>query len=143
MSWTKERSDLLEKLRLDGLSATEIAKQLGGVSRCAVLGKAKRLGLSAPGKQTAARPKKEPREPTIKIRPTVSVPEPVQIPFTTEHLCSLFDLTNKTCRYPCWPEGAPFEQQFYCGIPSANLNDGSPYCAEHSMIVRGVSYYAR
>ncbi|MCR5875143.1 GcrA family cell cycle regulator [Phenylobacterium sp. J426] len=44
-NWTDERIDLLKKLWADGLSAAQIAKQMGRVSRNAVLGKAHRLGL--------------------------------------------------------------------------------------------------
>ena len=45
MGWTDERVELLKKLWLDGLSASQIAKQLGGVTRNAVIGKVHRLGL--------------------------------------------------------------------------------------------------
>ncbi|MBU2135314.1 MAG: GcrA cell cycle regulator, partial [Alphaproteobacteria bacterium] len=46
MGWTDERVDTLKKLWQDGLSASQIAKQLGGVTRNAVIGKVHRLGLS-------------------------------------------------------------------------------------------------
>ena len=46
MGWTDERVALLKKLWLEGLSASQIAKQLGGVTRNAVIGKVHRLGLS-------------------------------------------------------------------------------------------------
>jgi GcrA cell cycle regulator len=46
MGWTEERVGTLKKLWLDGLSASQIAKQLGGVTRNAVIGKVHRLGLS-------------------------------------------------------------------------------------------------
>ena len=46
MGWTDERVELLKKLWQDGLSASQIAKQLGGVTRNAVIGKVHRLGLS-------------------------------------------------------------------------------------------------
>ena len=45
MSWTDERVDALRKLWAEGLSASQIAGQLGGVSRNAVIGKVHRLGL--------------------------------------------------------------------------------------------------
>jgi GcrA cell cycle regulator len=45
MGWTDERTDLLKKFWQDGLSASQIAKQLGGVTRNAVIGKVRRLGL--------------------------------------------------------------------------------------------------
>jgi GcrA cell cycle regulator len=46
MSWTNERVELLKKLWGDGLSASQIAGELGGVTRNAVIGKVHRLGLS-------------------------------------------------------------------------------------------------
>ena len=46
MGWTDERVSMLKKLWLEGLSASQIAKQLGGVTRNAVIGKVHRLGLS-------------------------------------------------------------------------------------------------
>lgn len=47
MSWTDERIDTLKKMWDSGLTATQIAEELGGVSRNAVIGKAHRLGLPA------------------------------------------------------------------------------------------------
>ena len=46
MSWTDERVELLKKMWSDGQSASQIAKELGGVTRNAVIGKVHRLGLS-------------------------------------------------------------------------------------------------
>ncbi|MGY6549851.1 MAG: GcrA family cell cycle regulator [Roseinatronobacter sp.] len=46
MSWTDERVELLTKMWNDGHSASQIAKELGGVTRNAVIGKVHRLGLS-------------------------------------------------------------------------------------------------
>jgi len=46
MSWTDERVDLLKKMWGEGQSASQIAKELGGVTRNAVIGKVHRLGLS-------------------------------------------------------------------------------------------------
>src|SRR3954469_12551363 len=65
MGWTDERVETLKKLWLDGLSASQIAKQLGGVTRNAVIGKVHRLGLS--GRATPSQPQrpafKTPRAP--------------------------------------------------------------------------------
>src|SRR5215210_3411739 len=47
MSWTDERIDRLKKMWADGATASQIADELGGVSRNAVIGKAHRLGLDA------------------------------------------------------------------------------------------------
>ncbi len=46
MSWTEERVEILKKLWAEGKSASQIAKELGGVTRNAVIGKIHRLGLS-------------------------------------------------------------------------------------------------
>ncbi len=46
MSWSDERVDLLKKMWGEGQSASQIAKELGGVTRNAVIGKVHRLGLS-------------------------------------------------------------------------------------------------
>ncbi len=46
MAWTDERVDVLKKMWGEGQSASQIAKELGGVTRNAVIGKVHRLGLS-------------------------------------------------------------------------------------------------
>lgn len=53
MNWTDERVEQLKKLWAEGLSASQIAAQLGGVSRNAVIGKVHRLKLSGRGKTTS------------------------------------------------------------------------------------------
>lgn len=44
--WTEEREEALSRLWLRGRSASEIAAAIGGVSRCAVIGKVHRLGIA-------------------------------------------------------------------------------------------------
>jgi GcrA cell cycle regulator len=53
MSWTDERVDLLKKMWTEGKSASQIAKELGSVTRNAVIGKVHRLGLSSRGPEAA------------------------------------------------------------------------------------------
>ncbi len=73
MNWTDERVELLRKLWSEGLSASQIAAQIGGVSRNAVIGKVHRLKLSGRGKQTAAQPRaKKPVQATQATRPSGS-----------------------------------------------------------------------
>lgn len=64
MSWTDERVELLRKLWLDGLSASQIAAELShGITRNAVIGKVHRLGMSGRAKApsaSAARPRVKP-----------------------------------------------------------------------------------
>ena len=68
MSWTDERVELLKKMWGEGQSASQIAKELGGVTRNAVIGKVHRLGLSnrattaaKPDAKAKAAPKTEPK----------------------------------------------------------------------------------
>ena len=56
MSWTDERVELLKKMWGDGQSASQIAKELGGVTRNAVIGKVHRLGLSNRATTASAKP---------------------------------------------------------------------------------------
>jgi GcrA cell cycle regulator len=66
MSWTDERIDRLKELWTKGMTASQIADELGGVSRNAVIGKAHRLGLQSrpspvkPNEPVAAKPKAKP-----------------------------------------------------------------------------------
>src|SRR5258708_34174835 len=93
MGWTDERVETLKKLWLDGLSASQIAKQLGGGTRNAVIGKVHRLGLSgraAPSHPSrpafkAPRPPRPmstplPRPPSLEPRPP-PLPPPRAAPF--------------------------------------------------------------
>ena len=66
MSWTDERIDQLKQMWERGMTASQIAEELGGVSRNAVIGKAHRLGLQArpsPVKATDPAPKAAPAQP--------------------------------------------------------------------------------
>ncbi|WDR01036.1 GcrA family cell cycle regulator [Devosia sp. J2-20] len=59
--WTDERVETLKKLWMEGLSASQIAGQLGeGVTRNAVIGKVHRLKLSARAKPTNSTPRARP-----------------------------------------------------------------------------------
>lgn len=82
MAWTDERIEQLKTLWSKGSTASQIADELGGVSRNAVIGKAHRLGLKArpspvkTGEPIAATPLPEPRvEPQLRKTPTATVAE--------------------------------------------------------------------
>jgi GcrA cell cycle regulator len=60
MSWTDERIDRLKALWTQGMTASQIADELGGVSRNAVIGKAHRLGLQS--RPSPVKPNEEPGE---------------------------------------------------------------------------------
>lgn len=59
MSWTEERIAILTKLWEGGSTASQIAEELGGVSRNAVIGKAHRLELKARPSPVKANDKKK------------------------------------------------------------------------------------
>ncbi|WP_375196670.1 GcrA family cell cycle regulator [Sphingobium sp.] len=78
MSWTDERIDQLKAMWERGLTASQIADELGGVSRNAVIGKAHRLGLQSrpsPVKANEA-PKKAAPAPVRKPAPEAEAPKP-------------------------------------------------------------------
>ncbi len=84
MGWTDERVETLKKLWQDGLSASQIAKQLGGVTRNAVIGKVHRLGLSgraAPSKP--ARPAFKAPRPQRPAAAAPSAPRRISEPATS------------------------------------------------------------
>ncbi|MFK7763964.1 MAG: GcrA family cell cycle regulator [Roseobacter sp.] len=94
MSWTDERVELLKKMWGEGQSASQIAKELGGVTRNAVIGKVHRLGLSnrattttksepkaKPSPKAEAKPKPQPKpaEPAAKAsEPLAAKPIPAR-----------------------------------------------------------------
>ncbi len=80
MAWTDERVEQLKTLWTEGMSASQIAKELGGVTRNAVIGKVHRLGLSSrnQGKPEAAEKPAEPGVAAVapKVKPVARAPEP-------------------------------------------------------------------
>lgn len=148
MSWTDERVALLTKLWADGLSASQIAGELGGVTRNAVIGKVHRLGLSGRAKSPSSsnRAKRTPRasgytraKPSAKSGgngagkstavatqrvdpvPDLIAPEPKKL--------DLIALGENTCK---WPIGDPATDDFYfCGHKT---KDDTPYCEYHAQL---------
>jgi GcrA cell cycle regulator len=88
MSWTDERIDQLKTLWEKGLTASQIAEQLGGVSRNAVIGKAHRLGLKSrpsPVKSGDASKKAAPKKaakpaPSVAPKPRMQSASPNMAP---------------------------------------------------------------
>ncbi|GLK43474.1 MULTISPECIES: GcrA family cell cycle regulator [Novosphingobium] len=82
MSWTDERIEKLTKMWEGGSTASQIADELGGVSRNAVIGKAHRLGLKArpspvKANEKPARPAPAPKKPKPEV---TAAPEPAPAP---------------------------------------------------------------
>ncbi len=144
MGWTDERVELLKKLWADGLSASQIAAELGGITRNAVIGKVHRLGLSGRAKSpssTTPRPRKPRSSGMLRVsRPAVRgntalayeydmEPEPELVEIPMEQRKTLLQLNEHTCR---WPIGDPGGSEFFfCGGETANE---LPYCTYHSRV---------
>ncbi|BCH27267.1 GcrA cell cycle regulator [Mesorhizobium sp. L-8-10] len=158
--WTDERVELLRKLWAEGLSASTIAAQLGGVSRNAVIGKVHRLKLSSRGRSAAAptRQKKAPAATPVtkSVTRTTTVTRPVTVSVGATALQVQFEAAPVARQYlrpqeevvvpisrrlklvqlserTCkWPNGDPLSEDFsFCGNDCA---DTGPYCGYHSRI---------
>ena len=84
MAWTDDRVETLKRMWGEGASASQIAKELGGVTRNAVIGKVHRLGLSnrnadeaKPASQTSAKPAPAPK---------TAKPDPTPAPLSLIHI---------------------------------------------------------
>ena len=73
MSWTDDRVEILTKMWAEGNSASQIAKELGGVTRNAVIGKVHRLGLSNRATTTTSNKS----ESKTKLSQAAHAPKPV------------------------------------------------------------------
>ena len=76
MSWTDERVEILKKLWGEGQSASQIAKELGGVTRNAVIGKVHRLGLSNRATSSSSKSDAKSKANTSKVTTANSPSEP-------------------------------------------------------------------
>jgi GcrA cell cycle regulator len=151
MNWTDERVELLRKLWTDGLSASQIAAELGGITRNAVIGKVHRLGLSGRAKSpsSAAPRQRKPRASSQMLRVSRPVvrgntalarlpaydldvdqdPAPIENIIPLGQRCTLLELAENKCRWPIGDPGAA--DFFFCGGKTV---ESLPYCAYHSRI---------
>ena len=148
-AWTDERVEVLTKLWQEGLSASQIAVRLGGVTRNAVIGKVHRLGLSGRAttsrmnsmrprrsKQASQKRLQKPRFGQLTHTPLqklyngegeayVAPVEELVIPEKERKYIAT--LTETCCR---WPIGDPQKEDFhFCGKSKVA---GLPYCEFHA-----------
>jgi GcrA cell cycle regulator len=131
MSWTDERVETLKRMWGEGQSASQIAKELGGVTRNAVIGKVHRLGLSnrAGGKEDEdegvaappqaahpARPEPAAARPDPAPRPEAARPAAPAAPAAA---APVSNVTQLPVRKPIIPAGQPLP-------PQPSLNEISP-----------------
>jgi GcrA cell cycle regulator len=130
MSWTDERVETLKRMWAEGASASQIAKELGQVTRNAVIGKVHRLGLSnrvVPGgrpeeeadaeemttaAEAGAAQAVEAEEDDDELEPEEVAPEPVT---DSDDEAEEADEAPLPFRRPIIPAGQPLPPQ-----PSAN-----------------------
>jgi GcrA cell cycle regulator len=141
-NWTDKDVSDLKALRADGFGNSYIAAKLGR-TRNAISGKCDRLGISKRidlkpnptrilesrgrnGLATGINARLAKAQVSPLPPPVAVIVAPEQLPATR---CSIFELTNHTCR---WPLGDPGTADFcFCGcIPV----EGLPYCHRHSRI---------
>jgi GcrA cell cycle regulator len=150
--WTEDRVGALKKLWLEGQSASQIAKQLGGgVTRNAVIGKVHRLGLSGratpsqPARTSTFRPARvrttPPAQPSAprrleggRIEAAQPAPRPVvaapSLPAVAEMAgtATVMTLGAHMCK---WPIGDPSSTEFsFCGRRASE----GVYCQEHARV---------
>ena len=149
-TWTDERVELLKKLWADGLSASQIAGELGGITRNAVIGKVHRLGLSGRAKapSSSVPRQRKPRAPSMfrASRPMMrgntalahmpaydyepeSEPEPIENIIPIGQRCTLLELDQEKCHWPIGDPGQP--DFFFCG---GKTTTGTPYCGYHGRV---------
>jgi GcrA cell cycle regulator len=152
--WTAERIEQLKRLWAEGLSASQVAAQIGGVTRSAVLGKVHRLGLAERTQvnpSAAPRPSKpdlpsetggisEPAPPQSSAPPTPAVAavahaakpatcEQQELAIPLSERVTILDLREAMCR---WPLGDPATAEFrFCG---ARVSTNLPYCTPHAAL---------
>jgi len=147
--WTEDRVGALKKLWLEGQSASQIAKQLGGgVTRNAVIGKVHRLGLSGraapsqpartatafrttrprPSQPAPAQPSAPRRIEAVQAKPVqASAPVPAPIP-DLPGTATVMTLGAHMCK---WPIGDPSSREFsFCGRRASE----GVYCIEHARV---------
>ena len=138
--WSPDRVALLHLHYLQGLSAAESARLIGGVSRNAVISKRYRMGLFG---RMAVRPRlkrEEPTEPGGRVRyrrlapreelmavtplPAMDLPPPPDA-----RPAALADRPARSCAWPLGPAENPGDANtLFCCAPIAALG---PYCAVH------------
>lgn len=159
MNWSDERVEMLKKLWADGLSASQIAAELGGVTRNAVISKVHRLGLAGRERKSEATARNRPHRaqtaggfaevnlvqrisrPAIRGNLTLvnayehsAEPEPeaseiVDNIIPIRQRRTILELTEETCR---WPIGDPGTAEFFfCG---GQTTTSLPYCSYHSLV---------
>lgn len=150
-NWTDERTNFLKARWAAGDTCSQIARELGGMTRNAIIGKVHRLKLPTRIKaerkpeaprihRTNPKPKPAAHHPWQPTRVPAPEPDPLVINIAAEAFDSaiprrqrktIFQLENKHCRYPVGEPGT--SGFFYCGGPADNAA-GQVYCSRHMAV---------
>lgn len=146
MNWTNDRVELLKKLWMEGLSASQIAAELGEVTRNGVIGKIHRLKLGGRAKTGSVSETQRQAGRSGRSRTKRHTPKMAEVPsskkeehdqeetgHTSEEIfipanerVALLELKDSVCK---WPIGDPLLPDFhFCGKWSGK----SPYCEFHA-----------
>jgi GcrA cell cycle regulator len=150
--WASERIAQVEQMWRDGRTATQIAAEIGGVTRNAIIGLVHRLRLSgkalanrsrSPVPETAPRPKRSITlaklgygAPQLCPHPAAGLPAEQRRASWRGNLaapesrpCGLLELQHDSCR---WPLGDPSSPEFrFCG---GRADEDRSYCAFHGRL---------
>jgi GcrA cell cycle regulator len=130
LNWTDDRVEQLKNLWTEGLSASQIARALGGVTRNAVIGKVHRLGLAGRASPSRSERPRLPMAPKVSMRthvPPAPVVEEDPLTFDDGSHATVLTINDRMCR---WPIGDPSADEFhFCG---RSPKGGSPYCEAHA-----------
>jgi GcrA cell cycle regulator len=148
VTWTPERVEQLRTCIKTGLTCSQIAAAIG-VTRNAVIGKIHRLGLStgrSPGSPMRACAPHEPRQRPVTQRRLLrllfadaasrgvgkavvasATADGPPAPVASAQPCSLFELTERKCRWPVSDDGAAA-----CAFCGNEVASGFSYCAGHA-----------
>lgn len=159
--WTNARLAYLKERWADGAFASEIANGLGGgITKNAVIGKARRLGLAErqPGygggvtKVRKAKPAPAPAKPSrlvakafpqlVKTPKSHKAPRAVPdvrpiAPDPGPGIVRFLDRSSKQCAWPKWSGSTPLDEKMCCGQPIEEGRSGQ-YCAHHVRLNTGL-----
>jgi len=134
-SWNEAETQQLTTLFHEGLSFSQIAREIGTKTKNSVISKSKRIGLPHRGHVIACERtpvvKHSPR-PRIRKEETPKPVAPVMNVDSRDWRCDIIGLKDRSCRYPLWE--MPEDEHLYCGRPTARLSEGRPYCAAHAIL---------
>ena len=131
LNWSDDRVEQLKTLWTEGLSASQIARALGGVTRNAVIGKVHRLGLAGRASPSRSERPRLPMAPKTQNVRTHVAPVPVveedPLQLDDGNFATVLTISDRMCR---WPIGDPAGTEFhFCG---RSPKSGSPYCEAHA-----------